>query len=247
MLLGMENRSFTIAKRYCGPEDSANGGYAAGSMAKRVDFNPVRVTLLKPPPLETNLTVQDGERGVVACTDDGTVIAACSPGKVTIEVPPIPTLEDAREATARYVMAQKHYFPECFVCGTKRPDDGLCIHPGKVIGSEIVATVWTPDASLPSENGILNSEIVWSALDCPSGTACLSKELRPIVLGKLCVEIRQDVPSGEELIVIGWSVSNDGIKQFVGSAIANADGEVLAVAEATWIELDKSNSSFAVR
>ena len=93
----------------------------------------------------------------------------------------------------------------------------------------------------------MSSEIVWAALDCPSGIACLARELRPIVLGKLCVEIRGHVAIGEEVIVMGWQVATDGAKEHVGSAIASADGQILAVAAATWIVLPESQTSFAVR
>lgn len=244
---GMGNSGFTIAKRFCGPGDSGNGGYVAGSIAQRVDFAPARVMLLKPPPLEVEITVQQGDRGMVACTADGTVIAACSPGTVDLDIPPVPSVEEAREATSRFVMAKMHYFPECFVCGTERPDDGLCIHPGLVAGSDVIATTWTPDDSLPNKDGVLDSELVWAALDCPSGTASLAREFRPIVLGKLCVEIRGRVSIGEEVIVMGWQVSKEGVKEHVGSAIATVDGEILAVAAATWIVLPESQTSFKLR
>lgn len=243
----MESSRFTIAKRYCGPEDSGNGGYVAGSIAQRVSFSPARVVLLKPPPLDVELTVKEGPRGMVACTPDGTVIAACSPGSVDLEVPTVPSIEAAREATSRYVMAKRHYFPECFVCGTQRPEDGLNIHPGVLQGSEVIATTWTPDTSLPSKDGALRSELVWAALDCPSGIACLARELRPIVLSKLCVEIHGRVPVGEEVIVMGWPVSTDEPKEHVGSAIVSADGQILAVAAATWVVLPESQTSFTVR
>ena len=43
-----ERRSITIPRRYRGPMHSANGGYAAGLLAREVD-GPAEVTLRLPP------------------------------------------------------------------------------------------------------------------------------------------------------------------------------------------------------
>ena len=242
----MSTGRFTISKRFRGPKDSGNGGYFAGCFARFMDFELARVTLLLPPPLEEELIVEKGERGMVARKGDGTVVAACSQGEIDLDVPPVPSLEAARQASARFIMADDHFFPECFVCGTERADDGLCIHPGQLEASETVATHWKPDASVSRGNGVVDAEIVWAALDCPGGIACLGREIRPIVLGKMCAEIREPVPTGEDLIVMGWPVATDGAKEHVGTAIARADGRILAVAAATWIVLSDEQSSFSV-
>jgi hypothetical protein len=55
------------------------------------------------------------------------------------------------------------------------------------------------------------------------------------------------VSIGEEVIVMGWQVSTEGVKEHVGSAIASVDGTILAVAAATWIVLPESQTSFKVR
>lgn len=242
----MSTDQFTIAKRFRGPKDSGNGGYFAGCFAQLVDFESARVTLLLPPPLEEELIVERGERGMVARKKDGTVVAACSPGEIDLEVPRVPSLEAARQASARFVLADDHFFPECFVCGTEREKDGLCIYPGPLEASETVAAHWKPDASLSKGNGVVDAEIVWAALDCPGGIACLQREIRPIVLGRMCAEIREPVPVGEDLIVMGWPVSTDGAKEHVGTAIAAADRRILAVAAATWIVISDQQRSFSV-
>jgi hypothetical protein len=55
--------TLTIARRFRGPLTSANGGYAAGSLAQALAAPAVEVTLRLPPPLETPLAiVEDGER-----------------------------------------------------------------------------------------------------------------------------------------------------------------------------------------
>ena len=43
--------SITISKRFCGPPNSGNGGYAAGKIAEQLSFTP-EITLKAPVPLE---------------------------------------------------------------------------------------------------------------------------------------------------------------------------------------------------
>ena len=52
-------------------------------------------------------------------------------------------------------------FPNCFVCGHARSEDGLHIHAGPVDGRDVHAAPWTvaPETVGP--------EFVWAALDCP--------------------------------------------------------------------------------
>ena len=46
-----------IAPRFCGPQDSGNGGYTAGLLAKQLGGS-VEVTLRQPPPLGRDLVVR---------------------------------------------------------------------------------------------------------------------------------------------------------------------------------------------
>ena len=53
-----------IPSRFCGPPGSGNGGYVCGRIAAYLD-GPVTVTLRRPPPLATPMTVErDGEGSV---------------------------------------------------------------------------------------------------------------------------------------------------------------------------------------
>jgi len=49
-----------INKRFCGPKNSANGGYAAGVFAQTID-GPAVVTLKSPPPLDTPIDLRKTE------------------------------------------------------------------------------------------------------------------------------------------------------------------------------------------
>jgi hypothetical protein len=77
---------------------------------------------------------------------------------------------------------------------------------------------------------------VWAALDCPSYFGLPSAPLA--LLGRLTASIEVLPEIGEPLVAIGWPIETEGRKYFAGSALANRDGEVLARAAATWIELE---------
>jgi hypothetical protein len=154
-----------------------------------------------------------------------------------IEVPEMPTIDEAIEGSRRYAGFVSHIFEECFVCGPARAiGDGLRIFAGPVEDREIVAAPWSPDESLRGEGGLVDRRHVWAALDCPSYFG-LGSGPRAL-LGRLTAEIERLPEVGEPLIAIGWPMSVEGRKHFAGSALATADGVVLATAAALWIEID---------
>jgi hypothetical protein len=57
------------------------------------------------------------------------------------------------------------------------------------------------------------------------------------LLGRLAAELRRSIPVGETYVAIGWPTGRDGRKHFSATAICDRDGDTLAVAKATWIEL----------
>jgi hypothetical protein len=80
---------------------------------------------------------------------------------------------------------------------------------------------------------------VWAVLDCPSAYAIQSVDHRTqiVVLASLTVELRQRPRAGKRHVVAAWPVGSDGRKHRSGSALYDAAGGVLAVADAVWIEL----------
>lgn len=227
-------RQVTIDARYCGPLESANGGYAAGIVAEGVD-GVATVTLRSPPPLDTVMVLRgDGEASELLHGDQ--LVGEATASELDLEVPELPSLEEAVAASQRYVFkGGNHVFPACFVCGTSREDDGLHIFPGPVTGSDVVAAPWTPDASLGAASGPIDPRYVWSALDCPSYFGLGSTPMA--LLGRFTAAIDRVPAVGEQLIAMGWPIGAEGRKLYSGSALASADGEVLARAAATWIEL----------
>lgn len=210
-----------IDARFNGPADSANGGITAGMLAGYVDAPVVQVTLRKPPPLETDLTVVDGR-----LLDGDLVVAEAVPGSVDLAVPPAVTVEDAAQAAGGYGGLVDHPFPTCFVCGPARTD-GLGLTAGPLAGGG-VGCVWTPTES--------TSVMTWAALDCPGGW---SADIvgRPMVLGRMAARIDALPTVGEAHVVQGWLLGGEGRKVHTGSALYTAAGEVLAVAQATWITI----------
>lgn len=226
----------TIDRRFRGPPESANGGYACGVLAAGLEGTRV-ATLRAPPPLEQPLVLEiDGSE--TRLRDGERLLGEGQGAALDLEVPPPPGVEAAAEASRGYRGFSEHLFPGCFVCGPQRqPGDGLCIFPGPVADSAVVAAPWTPDPSLADGAGLVEVRYLWAALDCPSyfglGTSPLA------LLGRLTARIDRAPPVGEPLVAMGWRLGAEGRKHRCASALATAGGEVIARASALWIEVDE--------
>lgn len=235
----MPAAALTIDARFRGPPRSGNGGYTCGCLARRIE-GPATVRLMAPPPVDRPLRVElDGD--VAQLWDGTTRIAEARPSDVAIEVPRLPTFDEAVAASRRYTGFHRHPFPDCFVCGPQRAaGDGMHLYAGPLDRDGIVATPWVPAADLCS-GGVVRSEFVWAALDCPGAFAVMPGETdRAIVLGQIEARITAPVAAGARCVVIGWPVSIQGRKRIVGTAIADGGGTVVASARATWIEVPAS-------
>ena len=137
-------------------------------------------------------------------------------------------------------MQQAHPYPTCFVCGSQRErGDGLCVTCGPVAGRDVVAAPFETDAAMANEAGAVRPELVWSALDCPSGIAwMLEPDFGLSMLGRLTAELRSPIEAGRDYVAVGWTVDRDGRKGHSSTAILDPEsGEALAVSKAVWIEL----------
>jgi hypothetical protein len=237
--------SLVIPSRFCGPPGSGNGGYVAGRIAAYLD-RPVTVTLRRPPPLATPMTIERGGDRTVRIHHGRTLIAeaAASPGGPAPEIPGPVSMAEARAVAgcARYYTDP--VFPDCFVCGMGRgPGDGLRIFPGPLAGRPVWAAPWTPDPSVTDAGGRVRPEVVWAALDCPSGIAAaeaagLAADTA-ILLGQMTASLAALPVAGEQCRVIAWPGSCDGRKLTAGSALAGPDGEVLATARTVWLTVPR--------
>ena len=224
-----------IGARFNGPPHSGNGGYVCGLVAGLIG-GPARVMLKSPPPLETPLNVErSGD--AVRLTHDGVVIAEGSAAPPPDVAPPASVSLAAAEAATGYDAPDEHYFPSCFVCGPDRAEgDGLRIFAGSVDGADMVASLWRPDDSLAAPDGLVAGEHVWAALDCPSCFAFRRPDLR-VLLGSLTAVVHRRPTPRETYVVVAWPERSEGRKHFSAAALLDAEGEVMARAQALWIEL----------
>ena len=237
--------SLVIPSRFCGPLGSGNGGYVCGRIAAYLN-GPATVTLRRPPPLEVPMPVERDGEGSVRIRHGHTLIAeaASSPGGPAAGIPGPVSLAEAHAVAGRAHYYTDPAFPDCFVCGMNRgPGDGLRIFPGRVPGRALWAAPWTPDTSVTNADGRVRPEVVWAALDCPSGIAAaeataLSQDTA-ILLGRMTASLATPPAPGDRCVVIAWPGARDGRKLRAGSAVLGPGGEVLAAASAVWLTVPR--------
>lgn len=236
----MTNERVIIARRFCGPPTSANGGYTAGILADQID-GPCSVTLRAPPPLDRPLQLSNAEGGTVLMHDGETLVAEARPGGFELALPAPVSLEQAQRASATYPGEHPHPYPTCFVCGPDRArGDGLAVYPGPVEGRDVVASPWLPTQDLASDGTVVDAHFVWSALDCPSwfGYSMFQSEIPLVLLGRLSAVIERRPRWDEPCVVLGWNLGREGRRIECGSMLIDAEhGDVLAYSKSTWVTL----------
>jgi len=90
--------SVIIDKRYCGPPNSANGGYVCGRLARHIPGG-AEVTLRAPPPLDKQLDVIATDDGLWELRDGATVVATGRPA--SLELTRLEKGKEARGAVAK--------------------------------------------------------------------------------------------------------------------------------------------------
>lgn len=235
-----------ISSRFAGPPAMGHGGYVAGLLATRTP-GAVQVTLRRPTPLDLPVELtDDGEGRWTLREGDGNsdeVIAQSEPSVLEIDVPPPPSVEQARaaEAGSPSFYDGRGVHPTCFGCGNLRDDgDGMRIFvgPTTVDGHNQVAAVWNPGDAFASPDGTVDAQWVLAALDCPGAFAFIATDTRAGLLGRIVFEQYQPVQAHTDHIVTGWQIGIDGRKLFAGTALFDADGTVLAAAKATWFQMN---------
>jgi hypothetical protein len=227
--------TLTIASRFCGPPSSSNGGYFAGLVATLASRT-VAVRLLKPPPLDTELSVVELEEGVLQVRQGEEPIGEARPTTLELAARPAPEYLEAVEASRRYAGFRQHRFPTCFVCGTRRVrGDGLRIFAGPMPERGVVAAPWVPDASLDGGDGKVRAEFMSAALDCP-GYYAVAPDDRMMLLAEFTAHVDRRVHIGESCTVVGWPIGSSGRKHEAGTALYDGEGELCGQARALWIE-----------
>jgi hypothetical protein len=247
-----------IEARFNGPAQSANGGWTGGMLARRmmsseqlssgVDLPSISVSLRAPPPLNEPLQIHQHSDGSASLKHGNVELAHAQSEAFNLVIPSIPSLSATQAASAlglqRGLLRQSWPYAKCFACGVSR-DDGLCITPSPYPGSdqqEVVAATWRPSSWLAEGEGQVRLEAIWAALDCPAGIAW-SYQLpdgSPMVTARMSVSIKKIPIVNQTLLVLGWPVEREGRKLYAGTALASADGELLASSRQLWL-LPRSN------
>lgn len=238
-----------VARRFNGPLTSGNGGYVAGLLAgellrRHPGAQAVEVTLRAPLPLERQLQVVETSAGGVRLEDNGILLAEAVAATLELELPPAPSLDEARAAGVigrmSFATGLGNTYLHCFGCGVARkPHDGLRIAPSPVGDAEVVASDWTPPATFADADGRMPAEFVWTALDCPAGVAWGHRlgglaESANLRTGRITLAITGEVRANEPCVVTGWPLERDGRKLHAATALFDASGRVLAYSKQLW-------------
>lgn len=240
-------RTVTIPQRFCGPPQSANGGWMAGLLADEFGAHTlgsaVEVTLSAPPPLDTPLlVVGNAAEGALELHDGATIVArARAVDALDLlggDIPEAPAFEVARACMAESPMlrdASAHPFPGCFVCGPDRaPGDGLRLFPSEWFGHDLFVAAHRPQLG---ECGV---PYVWAALDCPSSFPMYLERdpfPGPLVLGRMTATVVRELVPDEPLVITAWRESAEGRKLCTQVAMRDDAGRVVGRAAAVWIRL----------
>lgn len=233
--------TIVIDPRFNGLPDIALGGYVGGVLARA--HARAEVILRRPVHLGKPYQTVVGPDGTRALQDGNEVLAVSRDAPVDLEVPLPVGLEASKIASKHYVGLRRHLVPTCFNCGPSRPaGDGLRIFPGAVVGCDVVAAPWTPSSSLANSSGAVESEFIWSALDCPTIWALVLLG-RPdtderAVTARLAVELLLPVLADQPQVVMAWKVAETERTRVAGGAIYSTDGRLLATARHTLVTTD---------
>ncbi|MET1042877.1 MAG: hypothetical protein ABWX59_02000 [Microbacteriaceae bacterium] len=225
--------------RFNGPPHSANGGFAAGTIAQPLGGT-ASVRLIRPIPLDTPLEVETDVGGFIASVADSQhhVVAEARRVDPFTMIPPVgPSFADAEAAReASPLQGARHLLSNCVVCGPDRRD-GLKVTPGPLANrSDVLAAPFVP-LERDATDGVVHPVVVWGALDCPSYPATSLLEGRLGLLGTLTAHQNRDVFLGERLVAVGWTIEQHGRSTQTASALLDERGDVVASAGAVWIEL----------
>ena len=230
-----------IDPRFNGPPDSGHGGYSAGRAAALVEPAPggaVEVTLRRPVPLATPLTVAADGDGAVALSSGGELVMEARPVPAPRRrTPPVVGLAAARAAVDPDRWARRPPVPHLLRlrAASATPPTRCASSPGRRRDGRF-AVPWTP-AAWAGDGGVVAPEFVWAALDCPSSApASRAGPGRPRpVHGRRSAAAGADRPGAASSSP--GSRRAEGRKHHTAVALHDGAGTVFAAGRATWIAL----------
>ena len=231
-----------VARQFCGPPNSGNGGYVSGLLAQSIPGAATAV-LRAIIPLDTTLDLTGDAAAATLSGEGGALIgeAKASAGETLPTPPAPPTFEQAEAAGKRYFAFSRRFHPICFTCGPERAEgDGARVFVGPIEGAPAghVAGIWSAAPGFCGPDGLARPEIVWAALDCPGSIAWVElKGSGGGLLGTMTAEILRRPAQDEPVIITAWPIEQDGRKQFAGVAMFSAAGELMARAHQVWISM----------
>ena len=237
-LAPLPNAVFSLDPRLNGPRRSANGGYAAGTIARQIDADIVTVVLRRPVPLRRLLVARPDGKGGSLVHAGRRVVAEARPGTLADTTVPIPPgFEEALAARDAHPLAGlRHPLSDCVVCGPLRRD-GMPVTPGFVPGRpDLLAAPWVV-GSRDSVGGAAPFAAVWAAMDCTSYPAVALRERELCLLGTMTADVERRPRVGEHLVVHSWTRAQEGRRYETSVVLTDAAGETVARADATWIAL----------
>ncbi len=244
----------SINSIYNGPVNCGNGGYISGLLAGFIDGD-AEIRINAAFPVETPLQVRNTDEGIGVYLNDKMLGSARSIN-LELSIPTPPDLTSARAASQRFDFIHTSDPKGCYVCSpTRSTENGLRIFCGaldsvveadpsarweSLTKQNIIATVWRPAVNLCNSEGSIANIYVWSALDCPGGYAIKAAEPNAGVqlLGTCSGSIKTPLSSGQNYIISSWKTSpNSGRKRFMGVAIHDTAGKLMACAKQIWIDV----------
>lgn len=230
--------AIVVPDLYVGYPEVAFGGYIAGVLAERSGARTVRVDFRGPVPVEVPVRIAETADEGVELGEAERPLAAARPAELPLEVPAAPSWDEADAAAERFRAAPPSGVVDCFGCGLRTADRGLRVHGTPVPDRGLVASAWTPSHAFADADGLLPTQLVWGALDCPGHWAgrFLGTLRAGAVTASLTGTVLRPVVAGEPHISYAWLVSESGRKHTMGVALATAEGELCGVSEALWID-----------
>jgi hypothetical protein len=236
-----ETQDLLFDPRFSGLPGLAQGGYVGGVMSEMLGSPGASVRLRRPVAVSTPLSIERAGDGRVELRDGEALLAEATAAELSLDVPEPPGFEEALAASAEFPGHHVHPFPECFACGPEREHgDGLRVFPGPVPGRRLVAAPWEPQAELGDPDGSgapIGPAPIWAAFDCVELWALILHQPgepgERVVTSTLTTVISGPVVPGEPHVVTAWPIGRDGGRLFVGAALFDADGRLLALGQQT--------------